>query len=89
MMLNEANNPNCTFRKSNYVQLVRDVKNGRELTVYYGSGEEMENIRKEQGYEITYEKTKDWPPETGTPAERVENWKHWMEEIVNRKNRKK
>ena len=85
MMLNEANNPNCTFRQSNYIQLVRNVKKGQELTVYYGSGREMRKIRKEQGYEITYEKTKDWPLESGTPAQRVANRTHWMGVIVLKK----
>ena len=59
MMLNEANNPNCTFRQSNYIQLVRNVKKGQELTAYYGDSREMRKIRKEQDYEITYEKTQD------------------------------
>lgn len=85
MMLNEANNPNCIFRQSNYIQLVRDVKKGQELTVFYGDGREMKKIRKEQGYAISYTKTKDWPKESGTPAQRVVNFKFFMGLIVQRK----
>jgi hypothetical protein len=88
MMLNEANNPNCTFRQSNYVQLVRNVKKGQELTVFYGDGREMQKIRREQGYSISYEKTADWPKESGTPAQRVANFQFWMGFIVQRKMKK-
>ena len=76
MMLNEANNPNCAFRESNYVQLVRKVKKGQELTVYYGDSRDMNKIREDQGYSISHDPdTVIKPDEVGTPAQRVQNFK--------------
>jgi len=83
MMLNESGRLNCVFRQSNYVQLVRKVKQGQELTVFYGNSREMEKIRREQGYSISHDpNTITKPPEVGTPAQRVSNWKFWMGTIL-------
>jgi hypothetical protein len=79
MMFNESGRPNCAFRESNYVQLVRDVKKGQELSVYYGNSREMVKIRKQQGYTISHDpNTTTKPKEVGTPDQRVGNWRHWM-----------
>ena len=84
MMLNEASKPNCAFRESNYVQLVRKVKKGQELTVYYGDSRDMTKIRKDQGYSISHDPdTVIKPDEVGTPAQRVQNFKFWMGIISN------
>jgi hypothetical protein len=89
MMFNESGRPNCVFRESNYVQLVRDVKKGQELTVYYGNSRDMVKIRKQQGYTISHDpNTILKPKEVGTSAQRVENWRHWMGLILLKKKDK-
>ena len=50
---------------------------------------EMEKIRREQGYDISHDaNTVVKPPEVGTPAQRVSNWKYWMGTILLMENEK-
>ena len=85
MVVNEAPWPqfNSAFRESNYLQIIRDVKRGEEITCDYGHS--YERVRRSKGYTIrqmTQAELKELdaiqPPEAGTSAFRVGNWLNWM-----------
>ena len=85
MVVNEAPWPhfNSAFRESNYLQIIRDVKKGEEITCDYGH--KYEGVRRSKGYTIrqmTQAELKELdaiqPPEAGTSAFRVGNWLNWM-----------
>jgi hypothetical protein len=85
MVVNEASWPqfNSAFRESNYLQIIRDVKKGDEITCDYGR--KYERVRRSKGYTIR-QMTQDeleeldaiQPQEAGTSAFRVGNWLDWM-----------
>ena len=85
MVVNEApwSHFNGVFREINYLQIIKDVKRGEEITCDYGRT--YERVRRRKGYTIR-QMTQDeleeldlmQPPEAGTSAFRVGNWLDWM-----------
>lgn len=83
MMLNESDRPNCIF-KYNYAVVVRDVKAGEELTVYYGPA--YEGIRRRHNYTINADKANKvpaavWDWKYPSAKERRGVIQHYLEEI--------
>ena len=85
MVVNEAPWPhfNSAFRESNYLQIIKDVKRGEEITCDYDR--KYERVRRSKGYTIrqmTQAELEELdliqPQEAGTSAFRVGNWLDWM-----------